>query len=93
MGKPNDPKYQKKVIRAAFNLLEAKSGPVLEDFSDVIPVKHGRMGYALPVDLVTKVSEIAETEGHHPDIMFGWGYSKIKILTVVVIRNNSFETI
>ena len=37
MGKPNDPKYQKKVIRAAFNLLEAKLGPVLEDFPDVIP--------------------------------------------------------
>ncbi len=60
MGKPNDPKYQKKVIRAAFKLLEAKSGPILEDFPDVIPVKHGRMGYALPVDLVTKVSEIGD---------------------------------
>jgi hypothetical protein len=62
MGKPNDPKYQKKVIRAAFNLLEAKSGPILEDFPDVIPVKHGRMGYALPVDLVTKVSEIGDVD-------------------------------
>ena len=24
---------------------------------------------------------IAETEGHHPDIWFGWGYAKIKIFT------------
>ena len=30
---------------------------------------------------VRKVSAIAEQEGHHPDISFGWGYSKVKILT------------
>ena len=30
---------------------------------------------------VNKVSEIAETENHHPDIIFGWGYCKIKIFT------------
>ncbi len=30
---------------------------------------------------VNKVGEIAEAEGHHPDIWFGWGYAKIKIFT------------
>tara|TARA_B100000683_G_C12099792_1_gene394624 strand:- start:193 stop:528 length:336 start_codon:yes stop_codon:yes gene_type:complete len=30
---------------------------------------------------VTNVGKIAETEGHHPDITFGWGYAKIKIST------------
>ncbi len=30
---------------------------------------------------VNKVAKIAEEEGHHPDIMFGWGYAKIKIFT------------
>ena len=30
---------------------------------------------------VNKVGDIAEKEGHHPDIMFGWGYAKIKIFT------------
>ncbi len=30
---------------------------------------------------VNKVGEIAEKEGHHPDILFGWGYAKIKIQT------------
>ncbi len=30
---------------------------------------------------VNKVGDIAETEGHHPDIWFGWGYAKIKIFT------------
>ena len=32
-------------------------------------------------DFVNKVGDIAETEGHHPDIWFGWGYAKIKIFT------------
>ena len=30
---------------------------------------------------VNKVSDIAEKEGHHPDIIFGWGYAKIQIFT------------
>ena len=30
---------------------------------------------------VNKVGEIAEKEGHHPDLWFGWGYAKIKIYT------------
>ena len=30
---------------------------------------------------VVNVGKIAETEGHHPDISFGWGYAKIKIST------------
>ena len=32
-------------------------------------------------NFVNKVGNIAETEGHHPDIWFGWGYAKIKIFT------------
>ena len=30
---------------------------------------------------IIKVGKIAETEGHHPDISFGWGYAIIKIST------------
>ena len=32
-------------------------------------------------NFVNKVGEIAEKEGHHPDIFFGWGYANIKIFT------------
>ena len=28
---------------------------------------------------VNEVGNIAESQGHHPDIIFGWGYAKIKI--------------
>jgi len=30
---------------------------------------------------VNEVGNIAESQGHHPDIMFGWGYAKVKIFT------------
>ena len=36
LGKPLDPSYQRRVLDAAFGLLEAPAGPVLEDFPDVI---------------------------------------------------------
>ena len=32
-------------------------------------------------EFVNKVGEIAEMEGHHPDLWFGWGYARIKIFT------------
>ena len=61
-GKPNDPEYQIKVIRAAFSLFNVASGPVLHDFPEVIPVKNGRMGYALPVELVMKKNQIGDVD-------------------------------
>ena len=30
---------------------------------------------------VNETGNIAEREGHHPDISFGWGYAKVKIFT------------
>tara|TARA_B110000438_G_C15736978_1_gene616751 strand:- start:516 stop:851 length:336 start_codon:yes stop_codon:yes gene_type:complete len=32
-------------------------------------------------EFTNKVGNIAEKEGHHPDIMFGWGYVTIQIFT------------
>ena len=37
--------------------------------------------FKLSQNFVNKVSVIAETENHHPDIFFGWGYCKVKIFT------------
>lgn len=31
--------------------------------------------------LVGRVSELAEEQGHHPDIAFGWGYAEFTIWT------------
>ncbi|MDG2405808.1 MAG: hypothetical protein P8M25_12880 [Paracoccaceae bacterium] len=62
MGKPNDPDFQKKVIRAAFDLFDASNGPLLEDFPEIIPVRDGRMGYALPPELVLSTSDIGDVD-------------------------------
>jgi len=62
MGKPNDPEFQKKVIRAAFELFDAPAGPVIRDFPEAIPVKDGRMGYALPPELVLSVEDIDDVD-------------------------------
>ena len=32
-------------------------------------------------DFVNKVGDLAEKEGHHPDLYYGWGYAKVKIYT------------
>ena len=61
-GKPNEPVFQSGVIREAFALLDTHSGPVLNDFSEAIPVKNGRMGYALPVELVYSADDIGDVD-------------------------------
>ena len=41
---------------------------------------------------INKVAEISEAEGHHPDILFGWGYAKIMITTHAIegLSENDF---
>ena len=37
--------------------------------------------FAAALALVDRVGELAEAEGHHPDISFGWGYCRIVFQT------------
>ncbi len=37
--------------------------------------------FAESLNFVNNIGNIAEEEGHHPDIWFGWGYTKVKIFT------------
>ena len=41
---------------------------------------------------VNEVGKVSEDEGHHPDIIFGWGYAKIKITTHAIkgLSENDF---
>ena len=41
---------------------------------------------------VSNVGELAETEGHHPDISFGWGYATISLRTKKIkgLHENDF---
>ena len=41
---------------------------------------------------VHEVGELAETEGHHPDISFGWGYATVSLATKKIkgLHENDF---
>ena len=41
---------------------------------------------------VNEVGRVSEEEGHHPDILFGWGYAKINISTHAIegLSENDF---
>jgi len=41
---------------------------------------------------VNEVGRVSENEGHHPDIMFGWGYARINITTHAIegLSENDF---
>ena len=43
-------------------------------------------------NFVNEVGRISEEEGHHPDIIFGWGYAEIKITTHAIkgLSENDF---
>ena len=43
-------------------------------------------------DFVNLIGKIAEEEGHHPDITFGWGYALISITTHAIegLSENDF---
>ena len=37
--------------------------------------------FAASMALVQRIAELAEAEGHHPDIAFGWGYCRVVLYT------------
>jgi 4a-hydroxytetrahydrobiopterin dehydratase len=37
--------------------------------------------FAAAFAFVTKAADLAEAEGHHPDITFGWGYATVSLYT------------
>ena len=66
-------KYLKKVDGWDVQSIEKENYYIIKDFKFD--------NFLESQSFVNKVGEIAEQEGHHPDIWFGWGYAKIKIQT------------
>jgi len=44
------------------------------------------------LNFVARVGELAEAEGHHPDVRFGWGYATISLQTKKIkgLHENDF---
>jgi 4a-hydroxytetrahydrobiopterin dehydratase len=52
----------------------------------IVREHHLEKRYALPdfaaaLALVNRIGEVAEAEGHHPDLALGWGYVEVRIWT------------
>lgn len=63
LGAPNDPWFQKRVLLAALDLLEATSGPVLEDFPEDAPAFNGQIVVlSCPVDPGLEEAGLSEKE-------------------------------
>ena len=50
---------------------------------------HLRKGYKFKnfreaLDFVNRIGELAEEQGHHPDICFGWGKAEVTIWTLKI---------
>ena len=66
-------KYLKKVDGWDVNSVDKKDYYIVKDFKF--------NNFLESQNFVNKVGNLAEQEGHHPDIKFGWGYCSIKIFT------------
>ena len=53
----------------------------LNDASDRLYRKFPFDDFVAALAFVNKVGAVAEEEGHHPDISFGWGYADIVLFT------------
>jgi len=63
LGIPNDPAFQKKVMLQALKLLEAPSGPILEDFPEEAPDAENEVTVlACPVSFPEEDAGLNETE-------------------------------
>lgn len=54
LGVPNDPAFQSRVLRAALELMDAESGPVLRDYPEDVPPELASVdftGMSCPIDL------------------------------------------
>ena len=77
-------KYQKKVD--GWDVLKDKK----KNF--FLNKKFNFQNFSESQEFVNKVGIISEEEGHHPDILFGWGYAEIKITTHAIegLSENDF---
>src|ERR1700710_2145924 len=65
---------------------------VLQDGATRIERAYRFKNFAAAFAFVRRASELAETEGHHPDISFGWGYATVSLSTKKIkeLHENDF---
>ena len=74
----NTPKFDEKEISDNLSKLNNWS---VNDEQKMIYKKFNFKTFKQALNFTNKVGEIADLEGHHPDISLGWGYSLIMLHT------------
>ena len=65
----------------AERLLGEAPGWTLDDQATTISRAFRFADFAGALALVDRIGALAEAEGHHPDIAFGWGYCRVSFQT------------
>ena len=65
----------------AERLISQVSGWTLEEVAKGIRREFRFRDFAEAMLFARRVGEIAETEGHHPDLSIGWGYCTVRFRT------------
>jgi 4a-hydroxytetrahydrobiopterin dehydratase len=66
---------------AADRYLREAPGWTLLDDGNRIERKFQRKNFKEALALVDRIGALAEEEGHHPDLTFGWGYVTVSLHT------------
>ena len=74
----NTPKFDEKQITDNLSKLNSWS---VNDEQKMIYKKFNFKTFKQALNFTNKVGEIADIEGHHPDISVGWGYSLVMLHT------------
>ena len=74
----NTPKFDEKQISDNLSKLISWS---VNDEQKMIYKKFNFKTFKQALNFTNKVGEIADLEGHHPDISLGWGYSLVMLHT------------
>jgi len=75
------PAFTKNQIDEYLTYLNSWYVDINENKSYYLLKKYKFKNFQQSLDFVNKISIIAESENHHPDIKFGWGYVEIIIFT------------
>lgn len=80
-----------KLLPVEIDLL-IKETPKWQVENDKLARKFKFKNFKEALEFVNKVGALAEAEGHHPDISFGWGYATITLSTHAIkgLSRNDF---
>jgi 4a-hydroxytetrahydrobiopterin dehydratase len=73
-------------------LLKQTPGWNVSDDAKLLSREFKFKNFAQALGFTNKVGDIAESEGHHPDIEMGWGYVRVKLTTHAIkgLSENDF---